>query len=228
MPGANAVPRLGRLIERLDARRPKRRALPQTEAMLCALVGPDGTLDERIGRATALHPMLSALVAPLFELTVAPTRLDGSEALNVMPARAAVECDCRPVPGTTLDEVAADLRAALGDDIAYELTFSGEPEGGSVSSLDTPLFEHCSRWVAENDPGAVLVPTLTNGFTDSHYMREAFGSVAYGFWPTRRTPTHVLHEGVHARDERVHTDDLGYAARFHVEVAAALLGARSA
>ena len=26
------------------------------------------------------------------------------------------------------------------------------------------------------------------GFTDSHYMREAFGSVAYGFMPMRMDP----------------------------------------
>jgi acetylornithine deacetylase/succinyl-diaminopimelate desuccinylase-like protein len=194
--------------------------------MLDALAAEGGGLDERIARACALHPMLPALVEPLFELTVAPTRLHGSGALNVLPARASVDCDCRPVPGTTLDEVAADLRAALGDDIAYELAFSGEPEGGSVSPLGTPLHELCRSWVAANDPGAMLVPTLTNGFTDSHYMREAFGSVAYGFWPTRHTTSTVLHEGMHARDERVHTDDLGYAARFHAEIAAALLSAR--
>jgi acetylornithine deacetylase/succinyl-diaminopimelate desuccinylase-like protein len=217
--GANAVPILARLIDRLDGHRPTRRLIPQTDAMLTALAGADGSLDERIARAVALHPMLPELVEPLFVMTVAPTRLRGSRALNVMPVEASVECDCRPVPGMTLDEVAGELRSALGDDLPYALTFSGDPVGGSISPLDTPLYEICRSWVGENDPGAVLVPTLTNGFTDSHHMRAAFGSVAYGFWPIRRTPTAVLHAGLHARDERIHTDDLGYATRFHIEAA---------
>jgi acetylornithine deacetylase/succinyl-diaminopimelate desuccinylase-like protein len=220
--GANAVTRLATLIGRLEGHRPKRRAIPQTDAMLTALAGAEGTLDERIGRAVALHPMLPELVEPLFAMTVAPTRLRGSTALNTMPTEASVECDCRPVPGTTLAQVAGELRAVLGDDLPYTLAFSGEPFGGSTSPISTPLYAICRDWVARNDPEAVLVPTLTNGFTDSHHMREAFGSVAYGFWPIRRTPTAVLHAGVHARDERIHTDDLGYAARFHIEAAMAL------
>jgi acetylornithine deacetylase/succinyl-diaminopimelate desuccinylase-like protein len=219
---ANAVTRLARLIDRLDRHRSERRLIPQTDAMLTALAGAGGALDERIARAVSLHPMLPELVEPLFVMTIAPTRLHGSRALNVMPSEAAVECDCRPVPGMTLAQVAAELRAALGDDLPYELAFSGEPVGGSLSPIDSPLYEVCRAWVAENDPEAVLVPTLTNGFTDSHYMRAAFGSVAYGFWPIRRTPTAVLHGGVHARDERIHTDDLGYATRFHIEAAMAM------
>ncbi len=220
---ANAVTRLARLIGRLDRHRPESRLIPQTDAMLTALAGADGGLEERIARAVVLHPMLPELVEPLFVMTVAPTRLRGARALNTLPAAASVECDCRPVPGMTLDQVERELRAALGEDIPYELTFSGEPVGGSISPLDTPLYELCREWVARNDPEAVLVPTLTNGFTDSHYMRAAFGSIAYGIWPIRRTPTAVLHAGVHTRDERIHTDDLGYATRFHIEVALALL-----
>jgi acetylornithine deacetylase/succinyl-diaminopimelate desuccinylase-like protein len=215
--GTNAVRLLAQLIERLYHHIPQRRLLPQTDAMLTALVGADGPLDQRIARACALHPMLRDLIAPLFETTVAPTRLRGSSALNVMPAEASMECDCRPIPGTSLDTVGAELAAALGEDIPYRIEFSGEPEGGSISPLDTPLYAVCREWVAENDPDAIFVPTLCNGFTNSHYLREAYGTVAYGFWPVISTPTAVLHEGVHGRDERVHTADLGYATRFHIE-----------
>ncbi len=80
---------------------PRPRLLPQTDAMLTALVGAEGELAERIARADALHPMLPDLIAPLFVTTVAPTRLHGSTALNVMPAEASVDCDCRPIPGAT-------------------------------------------------------------------------------------------------------------------------------
>jgi acetylornithine deacetylase/succinyl-diaminopimelate desuccinylase-like protein len=216
--GANAVPRLATLIGRLADHRPPRRLLPETRALLEALVGEvDGDLDGAIDRAQRLHPAFAELVAPLFSTTIAPTRLRGSDARNVMPARASVECDCRVVPGTTEGELASELAAALGTDVPHEVEFLEPPNGGSVSPIDTPLYEVCRAWLAENDPGAVLLPTVCTGFTDSHFMRDAFGSVAYGFWPMRSTPYEVAAAGIHSVDERVHVDDLGYATRFHVE-----------
>jgi acetylornithine deacetylase/succinyl-diaminopimelate desuccinylase-like protein len=221
--GANAVPRLATLIGRLAAHRPPRRLLPATRALLEALVGEvDGDLDGAIARAQRLHPAFAELVAPLFSTTIAPTRLRGSDARNVMPARASVECDCRVVPGTTEDELAAELATALGTDLPHEVEFLEPPNGGSVSPIGTPLYEVCRAWVAENDPGAILLPTVCTGFTDSHFMRDAFGSVAYGFWPMRHTPYEVAAAGIHSVDERIHVDDLGYATRFHVEACRAV------
>ena len=221
--GANAVPRLATLIGRLTAHRPPRRLLPETRTLLETLVGPvDGDVDGAIERAKRLHPAFSELVAPLFSTTIAPTRLRGSDARNVMPARASVECDCRVLPGTTEAELVAELAAALGDDVPHRVELLEPPVGGSVSPIDTPLYEVCRRWVAENDPGAVLLPTVCTGFTDSHFMRDAFGSVAYGFWPMRHTPYEVAAAGIHSHDERIHVDDLGYATRFHVEACRAV------
>jgi acetylornithine deacetylase/succinyl-diaminopimelate desuccinylase-like protein len=166
--------------------------------------------------------MLADLLVPLYATTIAPTRLHGSDALNVMPARASVEYDVRPAPGTPLADVRAELAAALGDDIPHELEFPEPLTGGTVSPWQTPLADACRDWFERHDPGAALVPILCNGFTDSHYLREAFGTVAYGIWPVRHTPAEVLAEGVHGRDERLHIDDLGYAAAFHVDVCQAI------
>jgi acetylornithine deacetylase/succinyl-diaminopimelate desuccinylase-like protein len=163
-------------------------------------------------------------VAPLLSTTIAPTRLHGSEALNVLPARASVDCDCRVLPGTSLEDLRAELVEALGTDLPYELEFVDPLVGGTISSLDSPLYETCSRFVARRDPEAIVVPTLCTGFTDSHYAREAFGSVAYGFWPVRRTPYEVWSTTVHGHDERVHADDLAYATLFHLEACRELLG----
>ena len=91
-----------------------------------------------------------------------------------------------------------------------------------MSPIDTPLYDACRRFVADNDPGAIPLPTLCAGFTASHYMRDAFGAVAYGFWPLRHTPYEVAAEGVHSHDERIHIDPLGYATRFGVEACRAI------
>ena len=221
--GANAVPRLATLIGRLAAYRPQRRMLPETRVLLEALAGPvDGDLDAAIAHVTGLHPALADLVGPLFATTIAPTRLEGSVARNVMPGRATVDCDCRVLPGTTEADLRAELAEALGHDLPYEIAFPEPTIGGSVSPIDTPLYDACRRFVAANDPGAILLPTLCTGFTDSHYMRDAFGAVAYGFLPMRHTSYEVAAEWVHSHDERIHIDDLGYATRFGVEACRAI------
>jgi acetylornithine deacetylase/succinyl-diaminopimelate desuccinylase-like protein len=216
------VPLLARLIDRLAAYEPPLRTTPATAAALDLLAPAPGTLAERLARAVDLHPMLRDLLVPLFATTIAPTRLQGSTALNVMPARASVECDCRPVAGTPLDELHAELAAALGDGIPYQITYPEALTGGSVSSFETPLADACREWFADHDPGATLLPTICNGFTDSHHLRETFGTVAYGIWPIRHTPSEVLAAGVHGRDERIHVDDLGYATAFHIDVCRAV------
>jgi acetylornithine deacetylase/succinyl-diaminopimelate desuccinylase-like protein len=226
MPGAadGSVPRLGTLISRIAAHRPERRVLPETQQLLDALVGRayGGDLGAASGELEALHPAFAELLTPLFATTIAPTRLQGSAALNVMPARASVDCDCRLLPGDDEGDLLAELAEALGDDVPHEIEIIDGLTGGSISPADSPLFDFCRSFFADNDPGAVVVPTILNGYTDSHPMREAFGTVAYGVWPVRRTPYEVVAAGVHGADERIHVDDLGYAARFHIEACRAI------
>ncbi len=218
--GSNAVLLLAALIERLGRHRTTRHLLPQTETMLTQLVGPVGRdIDAAAQRAMALQPGWCDQLPPLLGITIAPTRLQGSSARNVMPGRASVECDCRLLPGMTREDLERELRAALGDDITYELAFPGTVTGGTVSPLDTPLYRVCQAFLDRHDPGATLLPTLSTGFIDAHFMRESFGAVAYGFWPSRHTPIDIYHQGVHNKDERIHVDDLVYATRFHLHAA---------
>jgi acetylornithine deacetylase/succinyl-diaminopimelate desuccinylase-like protein len=224
--GRRAVPGLAELIRRLDSYRARRRLLAATRAILETLTGPIGEdLDQAVGSAVALHPALEELIAPLFSTTIAPTRLHASEALNVLPARATVDCDCRTLPGTSQPELLGELREALGTDVPYELEVFEPSVGGTVSAIDTPLFDACQAFLHAHDPQAVLLPTICTGFTDSHFVREAFGSTAYGIWPLRTTPYETATAGVHAHDERIHVDDLRYATQFHLEVCRSLLGA---
>jgi acetylornithine deacetylase/succinyl-diaminopimelate desuccinylase-like protein len=221
--GANAVPRLAVLIQRLAEHRTEEQVLPETQAMLEELAGPfDGNLDAALARAGALHPTFKEMLPPLFRTTIAPTRLRGSSARNVMPARASVECDCRVVPGSAEAELETELKRALGEDLPYELEFLERPNGGSVSPIGTPLEDVCRRFLERRDPEATLIPSMATGFTDSHYLRQAWGTIAYGFWPFRHTPSEVYGSGFHNRDERIHVDDLGYAVEFHLEACRAI------
>ena len=73
------------------------------------------------------------------------------------------------------------------------------------------------------EPGAVAAPVMVAGFTDSHWLREAFGTVAYGFFPMRAMDPELAARLDHSADERVHVDDLELGARFLREAAQTVL-----
>jgi acetylornithine deacetylase/succinyl-diaminopimelate desuccinylase-like protein len=152
-----------------------------------------------------------------------PTLLHGSAARNVMPARAGVELDCRTLPGTSDQEVLDAVRQRLGDDVAYELSLAEPAVPGNASVAGGPLWDVVRRWSAAH-LAADMFPTLCSGFTDSVYLRRAFGTVAYGFSPFSTTPAEVVEAGYHNADERIHVDDIALSADFHVAAARAVLG----
>ncbi len=78
-------------------------------------------------------------------------------------------------------------------------------------------------WLDRADPGSRVLPTVCTGFTDSTHLRTAFGTAAYGYSPALRTPAEVLKEGLHNRDERIHTDDLTASVDFHLHLARTIL-----
>ena len=215
--GSNAVVRLAKLIQRLGSYRTKHTVLPETRRLLEALVGPFGDdPSPALEKAKLLLPAFANDLPPLFSSTIAPTRLFGSPARNVIPPTAGVECDCRVLPGVTWSELQTELEEALGSDLPFTVEPLEPPTGGTASPVDTPLFEVCKSFLKEYDPSAILLPTISTGFTDSHFLRESFGTVAYGFWPMRTTPLEVYYGGFHNVDERIQAEDLVYATRFHL------------
>jgi len=230
--GNNAVPLLGEVLRRIG----QGTAVPQRHEVVdevlrvllsdAAPVGSHADADfvAALDRAAALSPLLTHALPAVAGTTMAPTLLYGSSARNVLPARAGVELDCRVLPGTTSAEVEAGVRTRLGDDLAYKLSFPEPMTPGSASPASGVLWDACRAWLAEHDPGAVALPSLCAGFTDSVHLRRAFGTVAYGFAPMRTTPAEVAESGFHNADERVHVDDLSLAARCHVDLARRLLG----
>jgi acetylornithine deacetylase/succinyl-diaminopimelate desuccinylase-like protein len=211
--GDNALVRLGPAIERVAAHRPSGPPPPELTLLLDALVPGDDPVDARIARAALLHPELPAILGPLRGTTVSPTMITASHALNVIPARAELQLDCRVLPGTEPAELLGEVRACLGD-LDVELELAAEPTGGSSSPADTPLAGMLRDFVETVEPGALVLPSMSAGFTNSHFLREAFGTVAYGFFPLLHTPLELAFETVHAHDERIHQDDLTLGVRF--------------
>ena len=146
------------------------------------------------------------MVAPLLAPTFSPTMISASQKRNVIPALCEITVDCRLLPGTTPADVEPAIREALGDDVEYDIEFT-EAQGGTRSNIESPLWEAVESFVAEEEPGSHALPICTAGFTDSHWLREAFGTVAYGFFPARM-PSELMAQLIHSADERITVDDL--------------------
>jgi acetylornithine deacetylase/succinyl-diaminopimelate desuccinylase-like protein len=137
-----------------------------------------------------------------------------------------VTVDVRLLPGQTPAEAERALRARLGDG-AYELV-NLHAQGGTRSAAAGPLWDAVGSFVAAEEPDAVAVPVCVTGFTDSHWLRDAFGTVAYGFFPSRTLDSETAARLIHSADERVPVDDLELGVRWLLHAARHVCGLPSA
>ena len=217
----NALLKLAPLLTRLGEARLPYDLIEHTRALLEA-VGEDPA-DPRgaVERLRAVEPRLAAMVEPALQVTLAPTRAFASEKINVIPARAEIHVDCRAPAGMDGETVLERVRGVLGDDV--EIAFL-EQVVGNASPVRSPLMDAIGDWVAENDPGAELVPTVLPAFTDSRWWRHAFPDcVAYGFFPQRHMSLYETWPLIHGADERVDLRDLAFATRFFIDLPRRLL-----
>ena len=224
MPGIadNALVKAAPLITALGSYRPEQQLIPEVEALLETVTGERPTsAGAALERARAVAPLLAEMVEPLLSLTLSPTMANASQKRNVIPATCDITVDSRLLPGTTTDEQQAIVRQVLGEG-EYELE-SLEAHGGTRSEIRTPLWDAVSSWVEAVDPGAKAAPICVAGFTDSHWFREAFGTVAYGFFPARAMPIETAARLIHSADERVPVEDLELGVSFLRHAAQSLL-----
>jgi acetylornithine deacetylase/succinyl-diaminopimelate desuccinylase-like protein len=216
----NALVKAAPIVERLGVFRDEPEVGPEVAAFLQAVCGEVPQPMEAVSAARAVHPLAGDIVEPLLGTTLAPTEIEASKKRNVIPNRCRITVDCRILPGHTQAEVEANV-AGLLDAAAYDLEWI-EAQGGTRSPVDSPLWDVIESFVAEIEPEAQTVPLLLSGFTDSHWVREAFGTVAYGFFPMRTMEPEVAARLIHSADERIELDDLELGVRFLRHAASAL------
>jgi acetylornithine deacetylase/succinyl-diaminopimelate desuccinylase-like protein len=224
MPGIadNALVKASRYVDALASYRPAPELIPEARGLLAAVLGDTPPLGDALERANAVHPMLGALVQPLLALTLSPTMIEASRQRNVIPAVCEVTVDCRLLPEQTPRDVEPLIRAALGEG-DYEIEWL-EAVGGTRSSVGTPLWDALASFVESLEPGATLAPIACPGFTDSHFLRDAFGTAAYGFFPVKAMDPVVATRLVHSANERIPIDDLEAGVHVLRHVARSLLG----
>jgi acetylornithine deacetylase/succinyl-diaminopimelate desuccinylase-like protein len=224
MPGIadNALVKAAPLITALGEYVPEQHLTPEVEALLEAVTGDrPASPAEALERAREIGEFFAEMVEPLLSLTLAPTMITASQKRNVIPAICDVVVDSRLLPETTPAEQHAIVRSVLGDG-DYELE-ELEAHGGTRSPIESPLWDAVADWVSDVEPGAKPAPICVAGFTDSHWFREAFGTVAYGFFPSRVMPAELAARLIHSADERIPVEDLELGVSFMRHAAQAML-----
>ena len=219
----NALLKLLPLVERFGNGRVGYDLTQEPRAFMTALGedpdDPAGAL-RSIG---ATDERLAAMVEPTFGVTFAPTIIEASTKINVIPARAELKVDCRVPPGMGAEDTMARVREVLGDADGAEVEFLEEVIGNR-SAIESPLMDAIRDWVGEAEPAAEVVPVVLPAFTDSRWYRDAFPDcVAYGFFPQRHQSLYETWPLIHGADERIDVRDLGFAARFFYELPRRLL-----
>jgi acetylornithine deacetylase/succinyl-diaminopimelate desuccinylase-like protein len=201
---------------------PRREMIPEARGFLEVVLGEAPPVEEALARAHDVNPMLPPLVEPLLSLTLSPTMIDASHQRNVIPALCEVGVDCRLLPEQTPADAEPLIRAAIGDG-DYDLVWQ-EATGGTRSPLDTPLWDVLARFTEGIEDDARMAPIACPGFTDSHYLRQAYGTIAYGYFPIRTMDTELATKLIHSANERAAVDDLQLGVDMLCAAARELLG----
>ncbi|RMF18598.1 MAG: M20/M25/M40 family metallo-hydrolase [Deltaproteobacteria bacterium] len=152
--------------------------------------------------------------AALVRDTVTPTVLSGSAKTNIVPAEAMAEVDSRLLPGHRCADFLDEVRKRIGSEhVRVEPMSVAFPS--SQSGLDNALTKAVEALASKEPSGAVVLPGLLSGFTDSHYFRE-HGMAAYGFVPIRVSPEQ--RETMHGPNERIDAGELAKGVRRLVEL----------
>ncbi len=215
--GDNALVKLAPVLADLAAARVVPEVAPEPVAILEAL-GLDP--DDMPGSLRAMEerdPRIATFLEPMMGVTMAPTMASASEKINVIPARAEIKVDCRALPESNLEHALGRIEEAIGRH-GLAIDFD-ETVVGNRSLAKTPLMDSIERFVAREDPGALVTPVLLAGFSDSRWWRAAFPEcVAYGFFPQRAMGLFDATPLMHGADERIPIEDLAMATRFYSEL----------
>ena len=130
--------------------------------------------------------------------TCSMTRMSGSNKINVIPPTAWAELDCRILPDKPADQFINELDDLIGyTGVEIQKIMAFTP---AISETNSRLYRAIDSVTQELHPGSRVLPSVSTGFTDSHFTRD-LGIISYGFNPiiTNRGE----HTGVHGNDEQV-------------------------
>lgn len=218
-PPLTAVGRVSRAVTKLTPRTFKAKT-PRAIPRMLGLFSPRSSGVGRVlYRVLAAIPWLNAQVfaaiggeaAAMVRTTIAPTRLSGGTANNVLPSQASATVNLRLALGETVEGTARRLRKKIGDrQVTVEVVEGNDASPESPSS--GPQFELITAAVRQSHPEAVTVPYVTMAATDSRYFHR-YCAHTYRFAPLMMNAQQRA--AIHGIDERVAVSELERGERFH-------------
>jgi acetylornithine deacetylase/succinyl-diaminopimelate desuccinylase-like protein len=220
---ASAVNRLVRALYRLQTYQFAPRIIPAVDTYFkglaptaapqwkAAFLDMSKTIQDRdaLLRLQTEYPDLAALTRNTCSITM----LKGSNKINVIPAEAEAQLDCRLLPDQNVAEFKQELRDALNDPgIKIDQLLGFTP---AVSSTDTPLYRAIVEVTKKHYPSAAIVPAVSTGFTDSHFFRDR-GIASYGYAPF--LIPQADESGVHGNDERISIENVRVGTQMMYEI----------
>ncbi len=213
-----AMAKLARLLQQLERKRLPVHVTPVARQMIESMA-PVFPLPTSLILRQLLNPRLTDQLLgllgtsakglePLLHNTVNATIVRGGEKINVIPTEIVLELDGRLLPGFKSDDMIAELRKLIGEEVALEVvryeTGPAEPDMG--------FFDTLAGILREADPGAVPFPMLMPGVTDGRHF-SLLGIQTYGFTPMNLPPGLNLLQMAHAADECIPVAAVDFGAR---------------
>jgi acetylornithine deacetylase/succinyl-diaminopimelate desuccinylase-like protein len=115
----------------------------------------------------------------------------------VIPTAITAELDGRLLPGFTPDDMLAELRPIIGDEVEVEITqFNPGPPP------DMGLYNTLADILRQADPQGIPIPIINPDVTDAAYFSR-LGIQTYGFLPMNMPPDFDWWATIHNADERI-------------------------
>lgn len=210
-----AMAKLGQLLQQLEQHPLPVHITPAArnmiETMSSALSFPSGYVLRRLLNPRLTNSVLKLLgesrknIEPLLRHTVNPTIVRASDKTNVIPTEIELEIDGRLLPGYSPEDLVAELRRFISDEVELELVLyhpcPGEPDMG--------LFDTLSSILRESDPDGLPLPMLLPGTTDAKFFSR-LGIQTYGFTPMVLPEDFNFTRTIHSADERIPIEALDF------------------
>lgn len=210
-----AMAKLSQLLQQLDKYPLPVHVTPAARLMINSIASGIGGLSGFIFKQLT-NPLLTNSVlkllgerarifAPLLHNTVSASLLHGSDKVNVIPSEISIGLDGRLLPGYQPDDLIAELRQIIGNEIEIEVTQHGQ----KPAEPDMGLFDTLAGILKEADPDGLPTPLLMAGTTDARLFSQ-LGIQTYGFLPMQLPEDFNFTQTIHAADERIPVEAVSF------------------
>ena len=146
----------------------------------------------------------------MLRTSISPTIIEGGFRRNVIPAEAIATLDIRALPAEDTLWLKAEVERVVDDESIEVVRFGPRRPVSEPMPIDSDLFRAIESVQAEMFPGAITVPTMLTGGTDSAQLRAA-GVLAYGMGLPSDAATGSR---AHGNDERTPVAGVGIFVEF--------------